>query len=729
MFLKSLLAAAASLMAQAAFAQPTTYQYAGNPFQFFSCGPSIPGPGTRGCFNQPAPGNPLTSYIATDHVTATLSFSAPLPANLLYQDVKSFAGFSLSMSDGHQILASSPTPPPFVTAQVSTDGTGQIANWHLSISVGNVVNSSITSLDEPSAAFTLDTGILTCCDPTRSGNLANEVNHPGTWTSGPGGANTQSYGGFTRVIQYDAYDNDDHIAGDFNVPRIVTGTGSQLGMNFARTSFKPVTLSTPSGTTVLNWGPSAGAWSNSNQGAGSGRGLAFATFTAPPGGMTFRVNAAFNGEFEHDWFGLPDGFLAAGAEVLIADTDAMMAAIAASHLSPSRFFMGADTVNAGIPPQTAFTNLQHALGNALLATPTTFYPVPSPANFDVIRGYAINTPMVTVPAGKQVTIIFDAVAYSFVGGFPQVALGTGVVDFYSTLEPATNFLSDADGNPIQVLPPAGSVPAADPTPGNLSLAAAQPSALVGTSASLTATVTDGSSAPLQGVFVAFTVTAGPDAGLTGGGVTDANGHATFTYTGTQGAGTDTVQASIKTLTSNLAQEVWTASPLPSGAACNGTFNGTFNGNLTVSNGQNCVLLGGQVTGNILVTGGSLSLSRFQVGGNLLVQGGGVSTGPLVTVAGNLQLQNLPASSAASRVCNTVVGGNLQVQQNAAAVQIGGDLSCPGNTIAGNLLVQSNTGSTQVSNNSVQKNLDCLSNTALSGAGNTAKQKLDQCASF
>jgi hypothetical protein len=732
--LKSLLAAAASLMAQAAFAQTTTYQYAGNPFQYFSCGPSVPGPGTLGCFNQPAPNNHLTSYIATDHVTATLSFSAPLPANLPYGDVRSLAGFTLSMSDGHQILVSSPTQPPYVTAMVSTDGSGQIANWNLTINAGNVADSSITSLNPPpppppQSSFTLDSGILVCCDPLRSGNLANEINHPGTWTVGGGSVNTMSYGGFTRVIQFDAYDHDDFVAGDFNFPRIVTGTGSQLGMNYARTSYKPVTLTTPGGPVILNLGPSVGAWSNSNQGSGSGRGLALATFTAPPGGMTFRVNGVFTGEFEHDWFGLPDGFLSAGAEILIVDTDALTAAIAASHLSPARFFMGNDTVNGGISPQTAFANLQTALRHALLATPTTFYPVPSPANFDVIRGYGIKTPMVTVAAGKQITIIFDAVAYSFEGGFPQVAIGTGVVDFYSTLQPDSTFLSDEDGNPIQVLPPTGSTPAADPTPSNLALTEAQSSALIGTSANFTATVTDASSAPLSGVFVTFLVTGGPDAGLTGAGQTDANGHATFTYTGTQGAGTDTVQASIGPLTSNLVQEAWTSSPLTSGSTCNGTFNGTFTGNLTISNGQNCVLLGGQVTGNILVTGGSLSLSRFHVGGNLLVQGGGISTGPLVTVGGSLQLQNLPASAAASHVCNTVVQGNVQAQGNASAVQIGGDLSCPGNTISGNLLVQDNTGSTQVSSNSVQKNLNCSGNAALSGSGNTASQKQGQCAAF
>jgi hypothetical protein len=337
--------------------------------------------------------------------------------------------------------------------------------------------------------------------------------------------------------------------------------------------------------------------------------------------------------------------------------------------------------------------------------------------------------MVQVPEGKQFTIILDAAAYSFVGGFFCCGIGTGVASFFNSLDPAPNFLTDANGSPVAVLPPAGSAPPATPAPANLLLTVSQPSALVGTSATLNATVKDATSTPIKGVFVNFKVTAGPNAGLNGSGATDANGHASFSYTGTQGAGTDTVQASVASLTSNLAQEAWTLSPLTSGAACNGTFNGTINGNVTVSAGQNCVLLGGQVIGNVLVTGGSLSLSHFTVGGNLVVQGGSLQTGPAFTVVGNLMLQNLPASSPPSRVCNTVVQGNLQVQFNAASVQIGGDLTCPGNNVAGNLLVQSNTGPTQVTGNTVQKNLDCLSNSTLTGGGNTAKQKLDQCAAF
>lgn len=62
---------------------------------------------------------------------------------------------------------------------------------------------------------------------------------------------------------------------------------------------------------------------------------------------------------------------------------------------------------------------------------------------------------------------------------------------------------------------------------------------VGTSHTVTATVQNGNE-PASGIVVTFTVDSGPNAGKTGTGVTDGNGQATFTYTDTGGAGTDTI---------------------------------------------------------------------------------------------------------------------------------------------------------------------------------------------
>ena len=70
--------------------------------------------------------------------------------------------------------------------------------------------------------------------------------------------------------------------------------------------------------------------------------------------------------------------------------------------------------------------------------------------------------------------------------------------------------------------------------------------VVNTDHTITATATDSISGnPLVGYGVNFDVQAGgPNQGATGQGTTDANGQATFTYTGSGGPGTDTIQVCI-----------------------------------------------------------------------------------------------------------------------------------------------------------------------------------------
>jgi YVTN family beta-propeller protein len=59
------------------------------------------------------------------------------------------------------------------------------------------------------------------------------------------------------------------------------------------------------------------------------------------------------------------------------------------------------------------------------------------------------------------------------------------------------------------------------------------------------------------------------------------------------------------------------------ARCNGIYNGTFNGNVTVSAGQDCIFLGGRISGSVTVIGGNFALNRGAVDGNLKIAGGNV----------------------------------------------------------------------------------------------------------
>jgi hypothetical protein len=86
---------------------------------------------------------------------------------------------------------------------------------------------------------------------------------------------------------------------------------------------------------------------------------------------------------------------------------------------------------------------------------------------------------------------------------------------------------------------------------------------------VTATFTNSCGQPLSNVAVSFAATAGPNAGLTGSGVTDANGQATFTYSSTK-VGTDTLHASVTNLVGTIASSpvtvTWTVSFAPGGGA-------------------------------------------------------------------------------------------------------------------------------------------------------------------
>jgi hypothetical protein len=83
----------------------------------------------------------------------------------------------------------------------------------------------------------------------------------------------------------------------------------------------------------------------------------------------------------------------------------------------------------------------------------------------------------------------------------------------------------------------------------------------GTSHTLTATLVDENGKPIPGVKITFEVTDGPHKGVTGTGVTDKNGEATWSYTGAK-EGTDTIVATGGKETSNKALKKWTEEYIP-----------------------------------------------------------------------------------------------------------------------------------------------------------------------
>jgi uncharacterized repeat protein (TIGR03803 family) len=205
----------------------------------------------------------------------------------------------------------------------------------------------------------------------------------------------------------------------------------------------------------------------------------------------------------------------------------------------------------------------------------------------------------------------------------------------------------------------------------------------------------------------------PEAPLAQG--TNQNFYGTTAFGGTYGDGTSFVLSTIP----------------PAGNQCNGVYSGTYWGNITVGNGQSCEWTdGGQIYGNVYVTGGSLNLNNASVFGNVQIEGGTYTLGPSLSIWSALSIQNLPSSSATNTICGVSVNGSLYFDGNGSPAQIGSSSgSCPGNTIGGDLEVDNNTALVQVFNNTAQDDLTGNSNSSITGGGNTAKNKIGQCSTF
>lgn len=223
--------------------------------------------------------------------------------------------------------------------------------------------------------------------------------------------------------------------------------------------------------------------------------------------------------------------------------------------------------------------------------------------------------------------------------------------------------------------------------------------------------------------------------------------------------------------------------------CNSVATGTFR-DLTISDGQRCTLEYAHVKGNVMVNAGFLVMYNSTVDGNVVVNGGrliisgsnnigqdvqidGADTFSIrrsAVINGNVYIANVPLVSGQfkNEVCGSTVNGDLTLEGNNAAVSIGdgrngctpntigGNLQATGsttttifgNTIAGDLQVTNNTGNTGLTLNHVGGNvevlsngatsvfvntvtgsLDCENNSSIQGGGNTASEKLGQCALF
>ncbi len=371
-------------------------------------------------------------------------------------------------------------------------------------------------------------------------------------------APTYPFGTFTRVIQIDQQngvpvDNIDFIGGAVGAPLTATQAFSSFGgVQTGRGTYVPISFN--GGVTSTTVGPSAGAYSASDQGYGSARGIAFSTFqsafTVP---TLVTVNATLDGQFLQDVFGLPNGTVEAAAAIHVVDFNLFNNTVNAGigpSVSVGQFLLGGYSSTQANDPGFAVQDLDSILtasriGGAALPTYvngpfTGLITAPLSASF-------------TVNPGQTITVIFDVATSTVTEGGGGAPVGAASVDFLNTLKPAANLFTDVNGNPISGFTTMGAAPVLPPAAANLSLAA-------GANHTASATVTDSTSTPVANAIVKFTITSGPNTGIFSYGVTNSSGQATFTYADAGGPGTDSIQATIGALASNVVKVIWQATP-------------------------------------------------------------------------------------------------------------------------------------------------------------------------
>jgi hypothetical protein len=362
-------------------------------------------------------------------------------------------------------------------------------------------------------------------------------------------------------------DDDDHIFGGIGKTPTWGGTGSTMGQNWATAKFTKITLDpTVMPPLVTNNGPSVGAFSFSNQGTGFGRAIAFATFRNNSSTTHLRAHADLSGEFLQAWFGLPNGFLAAGAAIHVFDTDKFNAAISGatdgSDAAIGKFLLNGYTAESGLTPSVGILNLDTVLASARIGRADKYYNN-GPFNPPSPISDSLNAPF-TIDIGKNYTVVFDVVASGIVEGTPEWAIGTGQVNFADTLKPSPTFFTDDNGNPVSGIGVVGELPSLPAGPVTLTLAPTTGTAQMEHAYTVTAAAKDSNSQPVAGSSVKFVVKTGPNQGISTVAITDANGNASFTYTGKGGAGTDTIQANTGSVLSNSVSVTWQVATCPQG---------------------------------------------------------------------------------------------------------------------------------------------------------------------
>lgn len=177
--------------------------------------------------------------------------------------------------------------------------------------------------------------------------------------------------------------------------------------------------------------------------------------------------------------------------------------------------------------------------------------------------------------------------------------------------------------------------------------------------------------------------------------------------------------------------------VPDGALC--TLNGSrVQGDLKVYSGGSLVTAGGQVRGNIQTDEArSVNLVGTRVGGNVQVKNTfglptGLTANPVcgLVINGDLQLEKNRTALDVGCAGGNVVGGNLQIKDSNVSSGAAVAIAVTRNAVAGDLQFTDNDASGRtfvITENRVRKNLQCFDNRPVpTGSGNVAGDVDGQC---
>lgn len=157
--------------------------------------------------------------------------------------------------------------------------------------------------------------------------------------------------------------------------------------------------------------------------------------------------------------------------------------------------------------------------------------------------------------------------------------------------------------------------------------------------------------------------------------------------------------------------------------CNGAFTGVAPGDLVVEPGKFCIILGATVGNNVLVKPGAIGFHSHHstIGGSVL------SPGPIVfdirvldsKVGKGIEVDNTRAGTAGG-ICRSVVGGDIRLKNDAGSMNVGigfpFDVCFAGNTVGGNIILDSNSGFLTVNTNHVSQSVHVDNNTGFEFIG-------------